>query len=190
MHALIKLIGHLLHKSHVANERAEQPVGASPVGQRSVEQHSVEQRLAEHRERFRKSLVGVWTAQVGTFPMMNERLTFYADGTGLHEHFSGSGGYRVFFDWQMCGDFCVRLRDTFTEDQYPEDPADGEAEEPGDWYEVRYDFAPGTNDVHDYIALRQISGDGAAHSGFHAGLFDLGYGGEPERTRPTSGSPW
>lgn len=166
MHALLKLIGHLLDRRNAAAPDAA-VLDAAPVADKR----------AEYRERFRTSLVGVWTAQNGTFSLMGERLTFYADGTGLHEHFSGSGDHADFFDWEPVGDFCIRIRDTFREGERPE------SDEPSDWYEVRYDFASGVNDVHDYVTLCQVGNDGTLHKGFHTGLFDLGYAGEPQGTR-------
>lgn len=167
MHALLKLIGYLLHKPDA---------DATDTGNAKTD------KLAEYRKRFRTSLVGGWTAQNGTFSLMGERLTFYADGTGLHEHFSGSGNHTEFFDWEPVGDFCIRMRSILSESEYPEEGED-EPDEPSEWYEMRYGFATSTNDVHDYIALREVGNDGALHEGFHTGVFDLGYAGEPDGTR-------
>ncbi|MEZ6139533.1 MAG: hypothetical protein R3B84_03075 [Zavarzinella sp.] len=136
--------------------------------------------IQQMREKFRHSLVGSWTAAVGSFNLaMDEHWEIRPDGTGTILS-TGSFYYpkeKKFFIWKQTEPMVFALKvtgfmgcvDSDDDDEEIDDVFDPEAEE---WYEIVYDFIPVSTDFCTIVGLIDKNRSTSDHERFYE-LFPL-----------------
>ncbi len=102
-------------------------------------------------------LVGLWRSAAGTFgAVMSDTLWFGGDGRGWLESHSGFGAApRLGFAWRPAGDHVIEILD---------DEAERDADEPPEWWHVRWERCEVQTDAGTLQAVRECGSPGFWHA--------------------------